>query len=76
MFSITVGSNTSRRNVMVSNEQTVKEVLRAEGIDFSTSVIYIDGATAQPGDINKTVGELGLDDGSTIISVTKLDCAG
>jgi sulfur carrier protein ThiS len=75
MFNIVVGSNTSRRNVMVSGEQTVKEILRSEGIDFSTSVVYIDGATASPGDINKTVDKLGLADGSTIISVTKPDCA-
>lgn len=75
MFNIVVGSNTSRRNVMVAGEKTVKEVLREEGIDYSTSVVYIDGATANPGDINKTVNELGLADGSTIISVTKLDCA-
>lgn len=75
MINIIVGSNTSRRNVMVAEDKTIKDVLKDEGIDYTTSVVYIDGATTGPGDINKTVKDLGLVEGSTVISVTKLDCA-
>lgn len=75
MINITVGSNTSRRKVMADESKTVADLLREENIDFSTSTIYVDGGTLKAGETNKTIGELGLTDDSTIIAVVKLDCA-
>lgn len=75
MIQVTIGTNTNRRKVNVDPNLTVKEVLEANNITYSTSTIHLDGAPLTATEINSTFIDLGIDSDCYLLSVVKAENA-
>ena len=75
MIKVTIGTNTNRRNVNVDPNRTIKSVLDEQDINYSTGILQLDGATLQPGEINKTFADFNITESCYLISVVKADNA-
>jgi hypothetical protein len=75
MIKVTIGTNTNRKAVNVDPNRTIKSVLDEQGINYTTGTLHLDGATLQPGEINKTFADFGITDSCYLISVVKADNA-
>lgn len=75
MLNITIGTNTSRKKVIVSPDKTLREVLAENEVNTNVGTIYMDGIPVQVSDLGKTLSEIGVTDNAFIISVAKADNA-
>jgi hypothetical protein len=75
MIKVTIGTNTNRKAVNVDPNRTIKSVLDEQGINYTTGTLHLDGATLQPGEINKTFADFGITESCYLISVVKADNA-
>ncbi len=75
MVRVTVGNNMNRKNIIVENDATIRQVLEENGIDYATTGMNLDGVSLRPGDFDKTFDELGVGDHCYLLSVTKTDNA-
>ena len=81
MIKVTVGSNSSKNDVIVSSAATPKTVLTQNGVKYERAQVFIDGVVATTDMMNTTLEELGYkptSDGSSsgyIIAVVKADSA-
>ena len=80
MIKVNVGNNINRKNVFVEEASTLREVLEANGVDYARYPVSLDGATLQPGDLNKSFVEMGFDgtpgkDSCFLLAVAKADNA-
>lgn len=75
MIKVTIGTNTNRRSVNVDPNRTIKSVLDEQNVNYATGILQLDGATLQPGEINKTFADFGITDSCYLISVVKADNA-
>jgi hypothetical protein len=76
MIQVTIGTNTSRKNYTVDPNRTIRDVLENEaGFDYSTANMSLDGATLQPGDLDKTFAALGITSKCYLIAIVKADNA-
>lgn len=69
--SIKVGTSTGRSTVLVSDDQTVSQVLRENHIDYSTAQVCWDGAPLGAADMGKTLADLNVQEGTYIIASQK-----
>lgn len=76
MIKVTVGNNVKRESVIVDANTTLRTVLEDTGIDYtSRGVLHLDGASLQPGDLDKTFADFGITDKTYLLLVTKADNA-
>lgn len=75
MISVKVGNNTSRKTVTVSPETTLRTVLEENEINYTVGTMHLDGAALQPGDLDKTFADFGINDKCYLLSVVKSDNA-
>ena len=75
MLNITIGTNTSRKQVITSPDTVLRKLLQDNGVNVGVGTIHIDGIPLQIGDLDKTLGELGVTNQAYIISVAKADNA-
>lgn len=75
MINIKVGTNTSRKQVVVDNSKTIREVFQEAQIDYSTAIVYCDGSPLEPGMMAKTLEEANVTDGAMLIAVVKANNA-
>jgi hypothetical protein len=75
MISITVGTNTKRKQVVVDPNLTVRQVLEQNGVNYSVGNINLDAKILNQSDLDKTLTELGVTSGAYIINVAKADNA-
>ena len=75
MLNITIGTNTSRKKVIVSPDRTLRDILAENEVNTGVGTIYMDGIPVQVSDLGKTLSELGVTDNAFIISVAKADNA-
>ena len=75
MIKVTIGTNTNRKAVNVDPNRTIKSVLDEQAINYTTGTLHLDGATLQPGEINKTFADFGITDSCYLIAVVKADNA-
>ncbi len=75
MIRVTIGTNTNRRSITVDPNRTIKSVLDEQDINYTTGTLHLDGATLQPGEINKTFTDFGITESCYLISVVKADNA-
>lgn len=73
MIKVTIGTNTSRRNIMVDPSRTIKSVLEENSIDYGTGGIHLDGMAIVGEDLNKTFSQHGIDEDCMLIAVVKAD---
>lgn len=75
MISITVGTNTKRKQVVVDPNLTVRQVLEQNGVNYSVGNINLDAKILNQSDLDKTLTELGVTSGAYIINVAKAENA-
>lgn len=75
MINVTIGTNTSRKKVIVDPETTLREILTENGVNTGVGTIHIDGVPVTASDLGKTLSEIGVTDNAFIISVAKADNA-
>lgn len=75
MVKVSMNSNLKRVSDIVDENATVRSVLEKNGIEYSRTVLYMDAAPMQPGDLDKTFAQLGIADKTFINSVAKADNA-
>lgn len=75
MIKVTVGNNTSRSTVIVSETSTVRQVLEGNNIDYSRGSVLLDGVTLGVGDFDKSFREFGIAERCFLSAVTKADNA-
>lgn len=80
MINVIMGNNVDRDNYIVDEGKTLKAALEENNIPYDKGVMYLDGASLNPGDLNKTFKDLGYsgEEGHnkcTLISVVKADNA-
>lgn len=83
MIKVYVSNNTGSRDYAIIDENTTtpRTVLEEKGVDLSRGTFAMDGASMQPGDMNKTFAALGYDGSDPtknkafITQISKLDNA-
>lgn len=75
MIRVTVGTNTSRKNVIVDESTTLRKVLEDNEIDYSRANVNLDGASLNPGDMDKSFATLGITETCFLIASIKQDNA-
>ena len=75
MLKITVGTNTNRKTVMVSEDTTLRQVLEDNGVNYSVGQTSLDGCVLQPGDMDKTFADMGVTEKAYLVCVQKMDNA-
>jgi hypothetical protein len=75
MLNITVGTNTSRKKVVVAPNTTLRKVLSDNGVNTSVGTLSIDGTILSSSDLDKTLEELNVANNAYIIQVAKADNA-
>ncbi len=73
MVKVTVGTNTSRRSVMVDPSRTLKSVLEENGIDYSRGGIHLDGLAVGGEGLNRSFTEHGITEDCILVAVVKGD---
>ena len=75
MVKVVVGNNVKRNTVIVDTGTTLRQVLDDHGIDYTRGTMHLDGATLQPGDMDKTFTDFGITEKCFLLSVVKADNA-
>lgn len=75
MVKVCVGNNVKRDNVIVDSNVTLRSVLEDANIDYTKGTMHLDGATLQPGDLDKTFEQMGITEKCFLLNVVKADNA-
>jgi len=75
MIQVTVGNNLKKENVIVDQNQTLRKTLEDAGVDYTRGMMTMDGATLQPGDLDKTFAQFGVTERCFLLNVVKADNA-
>lgn len=75
MIKVVVGNNVSRETQIVDSTVTLRQVLEDANIDYTRGTMHLDGATLQPGDLDKTFADFGIADKCFLLNVVKADNA-
>lgn len=75
MIQVTIGTNTNRKKVTVDPNTKIRKVLDDNEINYSVATLHMDGATLQPGDLDKTFADFGVTESCYLIAVVKADNA-
>lgn len=76
MIKVVVGNNVKRETVIVDSNTTLRTVLEDADIDYAgRGVIHLDGASLNPGDLDKTFGQFGITEKCFLLQVVKADNA-
>jgi hypothetical protein len=75
MIQVTLGTNTNRKKVNVDPNTTLRTVLEDNEVNYSTATVHMDGASLQPGDLDKSFADFGITESTYLIAVVKADNA-
>ena len=75
MIKVTVGNNVKRDTVIVEETATLRSVLEDAEIDYTRGTMHLDGASLNPGDLDKTFADFGIKDRTFLLNVVKADNA-
>ena len=75
MLKITVGTNTNRKTVMVTEDTTLRQCLEENDINYATGQTSLDGCVLQPGDMDKTFSAMNVTEKAYLVCVQKMDNA-
>lgn len=75
MLKITVGTNTNRKTVMVTEDTTLRQCLEENDINYATGQTSLDGYVLQPGDMDKTFAAMNVTEKAYLVCVQKMDNA-
>ena len=77
MISLTIGTNTERKTVIVEPTEVLAEVLADNDVITSSAAIHLNGSLIPGCDLQCTFEELGVEDDTSamLIAVVKADSA-
>lgn len=75
MIKVIVGNNVKRDTLIVDSTTTLRSVLEESGIDYTRGTMHLDGASLNPGDLDKTFAQHGIKDKCFLLNVVKADNA-
>ena len=75
MINVIVGQNAVRKSDIVESSTTLREVLENNNIDYTVGVMHLDGVSLQPGDLDKTFSDFGIENRCYLLNVVKADNA-
>lgn len=75
MIQIRIVTNTWRKTIATDKNNTVRDVLEANEVNYEIAPVYIDGAPLEIGDHDKTFAELGITEKCMLTAVRKLENA-
>ena len=75
MVQIKIVTNAIRKTIATDENNTVRDVLEANEINYELAPVYIDGAPLGIGDHDKTFSELGITEKCMLTSVVKTENA-
>ena len=75
MVKVTVGNNVKRETVIKSSDTTLRTILEDAGVDYTRGSMNLDGASLNPGDLDKTLADFGITEKCFLINVVKADNA-
>lgn len=74
-INVTIGNNLSRTNILTDSSRTLRSVLEEGNIDYTRGMMHLDGASLQPGDLDKSFDDFGITERCYLLNVVKVDNA-
>lgn len=71
MIQIKIVTNAGRKTIATDENNTIREVLEANEVNYANAPVYIDGAPLGIGDHDKTFAALGITEKCMLTSVVK-----
>lgn len=75
MIQIKIVTNTNRKTIITDENNTVRQVLEANEVNYAQAPVYIDGAPLNVGDHDKTFAALGITETCMLTAVVKTENA-
>lgn len=75
MIQVRIVTNAQRKTIATDENNTVRDVLEANEVNYANAPVYIDGAPLQIGDHDKSFAELGITEKCMLTSVVKTENA-
>ena len=75
MIKVIVGNNVERKSDIVEPTKTLRQVLEENEIDYTRGVMHHDGSSLNPGDLDKTFADFGINEKCFLLNVVKADNA-
>jgi hypothetical protein len=75
MIKVIVGNNVERKSDIVEPTKTLRQVLEENEIDYTRGVMHLDGSSLNPGDLDKTFADFGINEKCFLLNVVKADNA-
>jgi len=75
MIKVVIGNNLKREEKILDETTTLRAALETQGVDYTRGLTQIDGATLNPGDLDKTFADLGVGEKCFLLNVVKGDNA-
>lgn len=75
MINVTIGNNMKRTTMNISEETTLRQALEQADINYTVGMTSLDGATLQPGELDKSFAQMGITEKCYLLNVVKADCA-
>ena len=75
MIKVTVGNNIKRESMIVDAGRTLRSVLEDAGVDYSRGFTTLDGSSLNPGDLDKSFADFGIQENCFLLNVVKTDNA-
>lgn len=75
MIKVIVGNNVERKSDIVEPTKTLRQVLEENEIDYTRGVMHLDGSSLNPGDLDKTFTDFGINEKCFLLNVVKADNA-
>ena len=70
-----IATTDNRTSADVNTSQTLRDILKANSINYQQANIMLDGATLSSADLDKTLDDLGADNNSTCAVTIKIQNA-
>lgn len=75
MIQIKITTNTIRKTIATDENNTVRDVLDANEVNYANTPVYIDGSPLNVGDHDKTFAQLGITEKCILTAVIKTENA-
>ena len=75
MIKVTIGNNVKREAIIIDKNTTLRAALEDNGVDYTRGVMHLDGSSLQPGDLDKTFANFGINEKCYLLNVVKADNA-
>jgi hypothetical protein len=75
MVKVKVANNMTAKEIIVSQDTTIKECFAKAGISYERSTICLDGQNLSSAQLTKTLAEMGVGEETTIMAIIKNDNA-